>query len=139
MPVQKQDAVESPSVEPGGEAAPGEPGRKPPSAETVEDWLVAYLSKLLDIGEEKMATTTSFSRYGLDSSASISMVSDLSDWLGREIDPGLIYSYPTIEALAAILASEQSRATSDEVRIPRDGPETEMPRPPGLGERRQDG
>ena len=49
-------------------------------------------------------TGVSFSRYGLDSSASIAMTSELSDWLGRELDPTINYSYPTVAALAKHLA-----------------------------------
>ena len=32
------------------------------------------------------------------------MTSELSDWLGREIDPTINYSYPTVAALAKHLA-----------------------------------
>jgi acyl carrier protein len=74
------------------------------TAEVIEEWLVSYLSRLLGIDPEKIGTSVSFARYGLDSSASIAMTSDLSDWLGREIDPTINYSYPTIAALAKHLA-----------------------------------
>ena len=70
----------------------------------IEDWLVRYLSRQLGIDPQKIATTVSFARYGLDSSAGIALTSDLSDWLGREVDPTINYSYPTIAALAKHLA-----------------------------------
>jgi acyl carrier protein len=72
--------------------------------EEIEQWLVRYLSRVLGIEEPKISATTSFARYGLDSSAGIALTSDLSDWLGREIDPTINYSYPTIAALARHLA-----------------------------------
>ncbi len=92
--------AEPPDVTPGGEG-----GRaKARTAEDIEDWLVAYLSGLLRVSVDKISTRVSFSRYGLDSSASILMSSELGDWLGREIDPTINYSYPTVETLARHLA-----------------------------------
>lgn len=74
------------------------------SAEEIEEWLVSYLSRLLETPPDKIATKTSFSRYGLDSSASIALTAELGDWLGRDLDPTLNYSYPTIASLAKHLA-----------------------------------
>jgi len=74
------------------------------TVEDVEEWLVSYLSSLLGVPPDRMSTRISFSRYGLDSSASIAMTSELSDWLGRELDPTINYSYPTIASLAKHLA-----------------------------------
>jgi acyl carrier protein len=70
----------------------------------IQDWLITYLSQLLEIDPNKISLTTSFDRYGLDSSATIGLTSDLGDWLGRSIDPGITYDYPTIETLAEYLA-----------------------------------
>jgi acyl carrier protein len=70
----------------------------------IQTWLINYLSKLLEIEPSKISLTTSFDRYGLDSSATIGLTSDLGDWLGRDIDPGITYDYPTIESLAQHLA-----------------------------------
>ena len=80
----------------------GNGGRR--TAEEIEEWLVSYLSRLLGIDPDKVVTRISFSRYGLDSSASIALTSELGDWLGRELDPTVNYSYPTIAALAKHLA-----------------------------------
>lgn len=92
------------AVTPGGGATGERPPGKVLAAGEIEEWLVAYLSRLLGTPPERISTRVSFSRYGLDSSASIAMTSDLSDWLGREIDPTINYSYPTIAALAKHLA-----------------------------------
>ncbi|NEO53121.1 MAG: acyl carrier protein [Okeania sp. SIO3B5] len=72
--------------------------------EELQDWLVSYLSQMLDIAIEEVSTTTSFARYGLNSSALISLIHNLSDWIEQEIDPTIVYSYPTIEAMAKHLA-----------------------------------
>lgn len=87
-------------------ATPGAGGAdtRPRTVEDIEEWLVSYLSGLLGVPAEKISTRVSFSRYGLDSSASILMSSELSDWLGREVDPTVNYSYPTVATLAKHLA-----------------------------------
>ncbi|AOY83401.1 acyl carrier protein [Moorena producens JHB] len=71
-----------------------------PTVDEVQEWLISYLSQLLDLEIEEISTSTSFNRYGLDSSASISLTSDFGDWISKEIDPTILYSYPTIEAMA---------------------------------------
>ncbi|NEQ76567.1 MAG: acyl carrier protein [Okeania sp. SIO2C9] len=78
----------------------GSTEKKKPTVDEVQEWLISYLSQLLDIELEEISTSTSFARYGLDSSASILLTNDLGDWLGKEIDPTIVYSYPTIEVMA---------------------------------------
>ena len=70
----------------------------------IQDWLVSYLSQLLEIDQNNVDVTTSFDRYGLDSSATIGLTTDLGDWLGRSIDPTITYDYPSIESLSEHLA-----------------------------------
>lgn len=77
-----------------------------PSKKEIETWIVSYIANLLEVDSEDVDTTIPFERYGLDSSAGVGMTGDLEDWLGCEIDPTLIYDYPTIEALVQHLSSE---------------------------------
>jgi acyl-CoA synthetase (AMP-forming)/AMP-acid ligase II len=44
--------------------------------------------------------------YGLDSSAAVGLTGDLEDWLETEIDPTLLYDYPTVEAIVKHLSLE---------------------------------
>jgi acyl carrier protein len=81
--------------------------KKTPSKIELQDWLVSYLAELLDIELAEIDMTVTFDRYGLDSSAAIAMTGDLADWLGSELDPTLIYDYPTIEALVTNLLEEK--------------------------------
>ena len=74
------------------------------TAAKVQEWLVNYLSELLEISPDKIDVKKSFERYGLDSSAAIFLTGDLGDWLGKDLDPTLIYDYSTIAALAEHLA-----------------------------------
>jgi len=70
----------------------------------IQAWLVSYLSQLLEIDQNEVNVTSSFDRYGLDSSATIGLTTDLGDWLGRSIDPTITYDYPSIESLSEHLA-----------------------------------
>lgn len=81
-----------------------------PTAAEIQDWIVSYLAELLEIEPDEVNVTIPFDRYGLDSSAAVGMTGDLEDWLGREIDPTVLYDYPTVDALAKHLSSELSKA-----------------------------
>jgi acyl carrier protein len=75
----------------------------------IQDWLLAYLSELLEIDSEQIEINDSFASYGLDSSAAVGMVGDLSEWLNRNLDAELIYRHPTIASLSRYLASGADR------------------------------
>jgi acyl carrier protein len=72
----------------------------------IQSWLVSYMAELLEIDPDEVEVTIPFDRYGLESSAAVGLTGDLQDWLGYNIDPTLLYDYPTIEALAQHLADE---------------------------------
>ena len=83
----------------------GDAPNKPATAAEIQAWLVSYLAELLEIESDEIDVTIPFDRYGLDSSAAIALTGDLEDWLLTELDPTLMYDYPTIEALANQVAS----------------------------------
>ena len=70
----------------------------------IREWIVSYMSNLLEIEPDEVDVETTFARYGLDSSAAIVLTGDLGDWLGIQLDPTLVYDYPTIAAIADYLA-----------------------------------
>lgn len=74
----------------------------------IKTWLVSYLAELLEIEPSQVDTTVSFDRYGLDSSATMSVTADLAEWLGWELEPALLYDYQTIEQLSEHLAQESA-------------------------------
>lgn len=71
----------------------------------ITDWLVSYLAELLEIPSDEIDVKTTFARYGLDSSAAVVLTGDLGGWLGKDIEPTVLYDYPTISDLAAHLAA----------------------------------
>jgi acyl carrier protein len=79
-----------------------------PSTAEIQAWIVSYLAKLLEVNPDEVDITIPFERYGLDSSAAVGMTGDLEDWLGCEVDPTLLYDYPTIKNLVQYLSSDLS-------------------------------
>jgi acyl carrier protein len=75
-----------------------------PQAQEIEKWLVEHLSELLGITAAEIDRTMSFERYGLDSSAVISVTESLGDYVGRTLQPTLLNDFPNIVALAEHLA-----------------------------------
>lgn len=71
----------------------------------VQQWITAYVADLMEVEPETVDINIPFDRYGLDSSAAIGLTGDLEDWLGIELDPTLLYDYPTIKALTQYLTT----------------------------------
>lgn len=74
------------------------------SEDDIREWIVDYIANLLEVSPDEINTEVPFDTYGLDSSAAIGLTGDLEDWLGKEVDPTLLYDYPTVEALVEYLA-----------------------------------
>ncbi|MBV9389920.1 MAG: acyl carrier protein [Chroococcidiopsidaceae cyanobacterium CP_BM_ER_R8_30] len=72
----------------------------------IQAWLVSYMADLLQVHTDAIDVTIPFYRYGLDSVVIIGLAGDLQQWLGCELDPTLMYDYPTIEALVQYLGGE---------------------------------
>ncbi|MEQ9237390.1 acyl carrier protein [Coleofasciculus sp. E2-BRE-01] len=81
-------------------------GKNLPTATEIQEWIVSYLAQLLEIDPDEVNVAIPFDQYGFDSSVAVGMTGDLEDWVGRKIDPTLLYDYPTIETLAQHLAEE---------------------------------
>jgi acyl carrier protein len=86
----------------------GNTNNEPLAQERIQAWLVSYLAELLEIEKDEIEVTIPFNRYGLDSSAAVGLTGDLENWLGYELEPTLLYDYPTIEALTQYLAEEST-------------------------------
>ncbi|OGL16071.1 MAG: hypothetical protein A3F92_06580 [Candidatus Rokubacteria bacterium RIFCSPLOWO2_12_FULL_71_22] len=80
-------------------------GGSPGEAE-IQAWMISYLSDLLEIDPGEIDAREPLASYGLDSTGAVGMVGDLSSWLDRLLDPEILYSYPTIDALTRYLVGE---------------------------------
>jgi acyl carrier protein len=78
------------------------------TASDIDLWLIDYLADLLEVPAESIDPTANFQELGLDSSLAISLTGDLEEWLGRRINPTLLYTHTTIESLSSGLAEEMA-------------------------------
>jgi len=76
------------------------------SAAAIRDWLVARLAQHLDLDPTQIDVHQSFADYGLRSRDAVALSSDLEAWLGPRVSPTILYSHPTLEALARYLGGE---------------------------------
>ncbi|NEP61535.1 MAG: AMP-binding protein, partial [Symploca sp. SIO2G7] len=74
---------------------------------TIQTWLIDRIAEQLGINPSEIDIREPFARYGLDSVAAVRLSGELEEWLGRKLAPTLVYDYPTIEALARHLSSEE--------------------------------
>ncbi len=74
----------------------------------VQNWLIDYLARVLEVDPGQIDLRRPFAEYGLDSLAAITLSGELERWLGRDLSPTLAWDHPNIEALARYLAAEGS-------------------------------
>lgn len=72
----------------------------------IKTWLISYLADILDMPSEEVDPNASFDEFGLDSALAISLTGDLEEWLGKKVNPTLLYNYTTISRLSKNLAAE---------------------------------
>jgi len=75
-----------------------------PTAEVIQEWLVAHLATALELPQNQIDIRESFDRYGLDSLAAVTLTGALEEWLNTELPPTLAWDYPNIEELSQYLA-----------------------------------
>ena len=90
-------------------STPGEPNdQQVPerTAEEIQAWIVDYLARVLEKPVDEIDVTVPFDDFALDSATAIGMTGDLEEWLGKSVDPTLVFDYPTIEKFSDCLANE---------------------------------
>ncbi len=60
----------------------------------------------LGIRPEEVDTRRPLAGFGIGSLQAVRLAAELEEWLGRKLDPTLVYDHPTIDALASFLAGE---------------------------------
>src|SRR6516165_5265570 len=84
---------------------------KPTESEII-DWCVAYLAKSLNLKPDRIDPQAKFARLGMDSAASVFLVSDLEDWLGLDLSVEMLFEHQTPAALARYLAARCAKLQS---------------------------
>ncbi|MCI0725428.1 MAG: AMP-binding protein [Chloroflexi bacterium] len=85
---------------------PTEPLPKRKTVVEIETWLLAGLSQRLKVPIAELDPQEPFTRYGLDSAESVSVIGELETWLGLSLPPTLAWDYPNPRVLARYLAGE---------------------------------
>jgi acyl carrier protein len=70
-----------------------------PTVPEIQTWLIAYIAQILETTSDQIDITVTWDRYGLDSSAAVGMIGDLSEWLAIDLEPELLEDCPTIQSL----------------------------------------
>lgn len=79
--------------------------RLPMSCEAIRAWLITRVAKELGVAEERIKPDEEFANLGLGSRQAILITGELEDLLRREeLDPSLLWDFPTIDKLARHLA-----------------------------------
>ncbi len=87
------------------------------SPESIQDWLVNRIAEERNLDKKRIGLDDPFSSFELDSINIVKIASDLSEWLGKEITPTLIYDYGNIKSLSIHLVQDNSEVEKDEPRI----------------------
>lgn len=70
----------------------------------ITDFLIRELAVILEVSEEDIETEVAFDRYGVDSKSAVQLTGKLSTFIGKTVEPTVLYSFPTIDSLSAHLA-----------------------------------
>ncbi len=78
---------------------------KVPSAAVVQRYLQERFSSALRIPVEDVNVTQSFSRFGVDSFAAVTLAEELGQWMGVKLSETVTYDFPNIQALSRHLVA----------------------------------
>lgn len=81
------------------------------SEQEIQAWLTSYLVELLDVEPDKVDVQKQITRYGLDSSAIMSLLGDLETWLDCELPVKVINNNSTIATISHQIHSIISTTT----------------------------
>jgi acyl-CoA synthetase (AMP-forming)/AMP-acid ligase II/acyl carrier protein len=79
-------------------------GKSTPTAQAIQDWLVARLARHYQLSLDRIDVRQSIRTYVMDSVTLMMIAVDLESWLGRTISPLVLADGPTIAELARRLA-----------------------------------
>lgn len=119
----RSDGLPEPAADaPLTDSAAAEARSRQATARKLQDWVVSWLARHLQLSASQIEPSRSFADHGLDSVAAVELAKALSDELGRDLDETLLFSFSTIDALVGHLTAESPSAV-----IP---PASKPPAPP---------
>ncbi|MEV0335543.1 acyl carrier protein [Nocardia sp. NPDC050717] len=78
----------------------------PQSQSPIQDWLVERVADYTDRAAHQVDPSIPLAELGMDSVSAVSLCGEIEDRWYVEIDPTLVFDYPTITAIAGFLADE---------------------------------
>ncbi|HVZ44385.1 MAG TPA: acyl carrier protein [Ramlibacter sp.] len=66
-------------------------------------WLRSELARLLDVPTDRIAADTQILELGLDSLAAVRLCGTISEKVGFDVDPMLVFDFPTIDEMVTHL------------------------------------
>lgn len=97
----------------GNEILPAEPIPPKRSPAEVQAWMVSYLARHLNIHPDEIDVAVPFEHFALDSPSAIEMTGHIEDWLGKRVDPMMVYDYPTIQDMSGYLGGDEASDEDD--------------------------
>jgi len=81
----------------------------------LQTWLCAYLAAELDLPAGSVDPAEPMSAYGLDSVKAITILADVEEFVGFEIEPNALWEFPTVVSFTGLLVNQWTEA-----RLPRE-------------------
>ncbi|MGY0497488.1 acyl carrier protein [Nocardia sp. FBN12] len=79
-------------------------------AATTEDWLIERVADYTERAPHQVDPTIPLAELGMDSVSAVALCGEIEDRWMLDIDPTLVFEYPTIAAIATYLTAEISVA-----------------------------
>lgn len=78
-----------------------------PGEQEIRDWLTRRIASALEVPAGEIDIASEFPSFGVDSVTAVAVTGDLEQWLGRTLDPTLLFTYSTIDSLARHLSTAE--------------------------------
>ena len=81
--------------------------RPMPTEAEIRAWCLDYLGRTVEDRSIAIGPDIPFPQMGLDSATSAYFIVELEEWLGIELEPELVFDYPTVSELAGHVAARR--------------------------------
>jgi acyl carrier protein len=78
---------------------------------TIQDWLIERVADYTERAPHQVDPTIPLAELGMDSVSAVALCGEIEDRWMLDIDPTLVFEYPTIAAIATYLTAEIAVAT----------------------------
>jgi len=77
-----------------------------PGYDQIVTWCRDYVAQTLGISPAKVDPNAEFDALGFDSAAAVALVVELGTWLNMDLEPAVLFDFPTISAFAEYLSKQ---------------------------------